>query len=148
MWRVGPWTSERLTWRQDKSPTGRAIGAQAVSRGRRMRPRSQGGFFIASTFGILTNGEATGERKNLGGGEGDYAASSLRHRRRRRLHPFRSCRASGRVGRAGIAPFLVVVIAPQAFPNLSTSLSFASSCVRKKKMRSPRDGRRRVGSSD
>lgn len=32
------------------------------------------------------------------------------------------------MGRAGIAPFLVVVIAPQAHAYLSTSFNFASSC--------------------
>jgi len=37
-------------------------------------------------------------------------------------------RASASVGRAGIAPFLVVVMAPHAFANLSTSLNLASSC--------------------
>lgn len=36
-------------------------------------------------------------------------------------------RTSASVGRAGIAPFLVVVIAPHAFANLSTSLNLASS---------------------
>lgn len=35
---------------------------------------------------------------------------------------------SSSLGRAGIAPFLVVVIAPHAFANLSTSLSLDSSC--------------------
>jgi hypothetical protein len=35
---------------------------------------------------------------------------------------------SSSLGRAGIAPFLVVVIAPHAFANLSTSLNFDSSC--------------------
>jgi len=40
---------------------------------------------------------------------------------------FTSLRASAGVGRAGIAPFLVVVMAPQAFANLSISLSLGSS---------------------
>jgi len=39
----------------------------------------------------------------------------------------RKLRASQSVGRAGMAPFLVVVIAPQAFANLSTFLNLSSS---------------------
>lgn len=39
-----------------------------------------------------------------------------------------SCMASDTLGREGMAPFLVVVIAPQALENLSSSLSFFSSC--------------------
>ncbi|URD84778.1 Bacterial trigger factor protein (TF) [Musa troglodytarum] len=42
--------------------------------------------------------------------------------------PPMSCMASAAVGSDGIAPFLVVVIAPQAFANLSSSLNFFSSC--------------------
>lgn len=37
-------------------------------------------------------------------------------------------RTSASAGRAGIAPFLIVVIAPHAFANLSTSLNLGSSC--------------------
>lgn len=37
-------------------------------------------------------------------------------------------KASDRLGRAGMAPFLMVVIAPFAFANLSISLSLFSSC--------------------
>jgi hypothetical protein len=42
--------------------------------------------------------------------------------------PLRRARASDSVGRAGIAPFLVVVMAPHAFANLSTPLNLCSSC--------------------
>lgn len=38
-------------------------------------------------------------------------------------------RTSASVGRAGIAPFLVVVMAPHAFANLSTDLNLGSSCT-------------------
>lgn len=40
----------------------------------------------------------------------------------------RRVRTSASVGSAGIAPFLVVVMAPQAQANLSTSLNLGSSC--------------------
>ena len=40
----------------------------------------------------------------------------------------RKLRTSASEGRAGIAPFFVVVIAPQAFANLSTFRNLSSSC--------------------
>lgn len=48
--------------------------------------------------------------------------------------------ASASVGRAGIAPFLVVVMAPHAFANLNTSLSLASSCQPKPIINHPNFG--------
>lgn len=43
--------------------------------------------------------------------------------------PLSKVRASDAVGKAGIAPFLVVVMAPHAHENLSTSFNLASSCI-------------------
>jgi hypothetical protein len=44
------------------------------------------------------------------------------------IYALSSFSASSSLGRAGIAPFLVVVIAPHAFANLSTALNLGSSC--------------------
>lgn len=42
--------------------------------------------------------------------------------------PLSKVRASDSLGKAGMAPFLVVVMAPHAHANLSTSFNLASSC--------------------
>ena len=42
--------------------------------------------------------------------------------------PWSRERTSASAGRAGIAPFFVVVMAPHAFANFRTSLNLASSC--------------------
>lgn len=74
------------------------------------------------------------------GGRNNNTAKAKRERERERVlvskHSNRSisyalsisCMASDTLGREGMAPFLVVVIAPQALENLSSSLSFFSSC--------------------
>lgn len=48
--------------------------------------------------------------------------------------PLISFSAASSLGRAGIAPFWVVVIAPHAFANFSTSLNLGSSCNQKVKI--------------
>jgi predicted secreted Zn-dependent protease len=57
-------------------------------------------------------------------------AEQIKKKKKKKVYfdAFSNLWTSDGVGRAGIAPFLVVVIAPHAFANLSTSLNFCSSC--------------------